>query len=298
MLRNVRLIAIHVRVRWRACENPVESLWLGGAVPAGARNRRVISAIKVEQWLPEWDDVPFSPKAMRSKPQPNFFMFSLQASELRRLSGIQRRGTGGRGSGRIDTGIQRRHDPERSEEIANYVKYGFPWSALSARKRQVGEFRDLRKPGWLPTAIVVNVLRRGDSRGGRQVAATDLIDIRSRRDGGAEISLPPGSNRSSWAAKDLPPIEVIDGQHRLWAFTNRAVSGFDLPVVAFHGLDVSWQAYLFWTINIKPKRINASLAFDLYPLLRTEDWLDRFEGHHVYRETRAQEITELVARGG
>ena len=28
---------------------------------------------------------------------------------------------------------------------------------------------------------------------------------------------------------------------------------FELPVVAFVGLDLSWQAYLFYTINIKPK---------------------------------------------
>jgi hypothetical protein len=88
-------------------------------------------------------------------------------------------------------------------------------------------------------------------------------------------------------------MEVIDGQHRLWAFESDSDSQFELPVVAFHGLDISWQAYLFWTINIKPKRINPSLAFDLYPLLRAEDWLDR-EGHSVYRETRSQELTEAL----
>jgi hypothetical protein len=36
------------------------------------------------------------------------------------------------------------------------------------------------------------------------------------------------------------------------------------------------------------------LAFDLYPLLRSEDWLERAEGHAVYRETRAQELTEIL----
>ena len=88
------------------------------------------------------------------------------------------------------------------------------------------------------------------------------------------------------------PIQVIDGQHRLWAFDeDRDQPEYDLPVVAFHGLDVSWRAYLFYTINIKPERINASLAYDLYPLLRTEDWLLRFEGPGVYRETRSQELT-------
>jgi hypothetical protein len=86
---------------------------------------------------------------------------------------------------------------------------------------------------------------------------------------------------------------VIDGQHRLWAFEDGDAE-FELPVVAFNGLDISWQAYLFWTINIKPKRINPSLAFDLYPLLRAEEWLDRAEGHAVYRETRSQELTEAL----
>ena len=88
---------------------------------------------------------------------------------------------------------------------------------------------------------------------------------------------------------------MIDGQHRLWAFEDQDFPDtFELPVVAYVGLDRSWQAYLFWAINIKPKRINASLAYDLYPLLRGEEWLERFSGPFVYRETRAQELVEAL----
>ena len=47
---------------------------------------------------------------------------------------------------------------------------------------------------------------------------------------------------------------VVDGQHRLWAFDPSENLDFEIPVVAYHGLDVSWQAYLFWVINIKPKK--------------------------------------------
>jgi hypothetical protein len=66
-------------------------------------------------------------------------------------------------------------------------------------------------------------------------------------------------------------------------------------VVAFYDLDVTWQAYLFYMINIKPKRINPSLAFDLYPILRIQDWLERSPtGAAIYRETRAQELTEVL----
>src|SRR5438445_5291967 len=93
---------------------------------------------------------------------------------------------------------------------------------------------------------------------------------------------------------ELPPFEIIDGQHRLYSFEKGVFAEeYQLPVVAFENLDISWQAYLFWTINIKPKRISASMAFDLYPLLRTEDWLERFS-HYVYRETRAQELVEAL----
>ena len=36
------------------------------------------------------------------------------------------------------------------------------------------------------------------------------------------------------------------------------------------------------------------MAYDLYPLLRTADWLEHVEGPMTYRETRAQELTEAL----
>ena len=73
------------------------------------------------------------------------------------------------------------------------------------------------------------------------------------------MRLPAGFTGTGWKPKQAPPIEIIDGQHRLGAFTEElADADFELPVVAFNGLDISWQAYLFWTINITPKRINPS----------------------------------------
>ena len=92
---------------------------------------------------------------------------------------------------------------------------------------------------------------------------------------GLTLELPYEAWDKGWTPKANAPFEIIDGQHRLWAFDDAdTLDSFELPVVAFVGLDISWQAYLFWTINIKPKRINPSLAFDLYPLLRSEDWLE------------------------
>lgn len=253
-----------------------------------------ISALKVKQWLDLWDEVTFDKGKLRPKPSDHFYMFTLKASDLRLLCGIYPRVAHNRNRAAEDLGIQRRHEEGRSKEINQFVRFGYPWSELSDAKRNSGEYDDLKKPGWLPTAIVVNILKEGDERRGKKVDPSDIIQIKAN-DSGATLSLPSDFPKKDWKASSLPPIEVIDGQHRLWAFDENITDGdFELPVVAYHGLGISWQAYLFYTINIKPKRINASLAFDLYPLLRTEDWLEKFEGPAIYRETRAQELVDLL----
>lgn len=255
--------------------------------------KKTVPAIKVSQWLKDWEQVQFSLTDRRRKPEPHFYIFSLPASEMRSLCGISRRNTSKIQARATDTGIQREHDRERSDEIGRYVEFGYPWSTLSEAKRKSEEFHDLRKPGWLPTSIVINIIPQGEIRHGKPLSGDDAVSIEHNNDM-AKLVLPYGGWSKDWKPDSIPPFEVIDGQHRLWAFGESSDTDFELPVVAFYGLDISWQAYLFWTINIKPKRINPSLAFDLYPLLRGEDWLDRAEGHPVYRETRAQELTEAL----
>ncbi len=247
-----------------------------------------INAIKVNQWLNDWNDVQFVQKS-RKKPQPYFYVFSINANVLKRLSKVYPRKADDKRN--VEVGVQRKHDPERSKKIRQYVFGGFPWSDLSDAKRNSNEFSDLKMPGWLPTAIIANILAPGTSRGGQKIKSEDLIQVK-----GTKIHLPKNTDNKKWIP-EVPPIEIIDGQHRLWAFEkDEDLNGtFELPVVAFYDLDVSWQAYLFYTINIKPKKINASLAFDLYPILRVQDWLERSpDGAFVYKETRAQELVEVL----
>lgn len=257
-------------------------------------NSKTLPAIKVRQWLDEWDDVEWDPARHRARPLEWFYQFSIPATTLRSLSGIYRRTTD-RKRAADDLGIQRRHEPSRSSDIGRFVRYGYPWSELSEAKRASDELRDLRQPGWLPTAIVVNILGPNDTRRGRTVAPQDLVSVEDGTGPYAAVTLPVGAISPGWRPSRLPPIEIIDGQHRLWAFSELDFTeDFELPVVAFRGLDLSWQAYLFYTINIKPKRINPSLAFDLYPMLRGESWLNRVDGHIIYREARAQELVDLL----
>ncbi len=268
---------------------------------------RKVPALAVDQWLrPEWDRTKFEPAPPRGKPEPRFYLFTLSAYQLKRLTGIYRRDPSKPPA--EDTGIQRRHMPSRSREILRYMQHGFPLSRIDPKKLvDPSEIDSLRMPGWIPTAIVVNILTDSDQRGSHNsmVAERDLVTIEYTEGAPlATINLPEHLDGEDWLPA-VHPIEVIDGQHRLWALEEPTeepwtqefrskISELEIPVVAYHGLDTTWQAYLFYTINQLPKPINRSLVFDLYPLLRDEEWLLRFEGPNIYRETRAQDLTIVL----
>ncbi len=161
-------------------------------------------------------------------------------------------------------------------------------------------------PGWIPTAVIANILGPEDQRGpnNRKVTADELVKVKDGDGATAEIILPSSLKEESWKPK-IFPIEIIDGQHRLWALEEpkekkwdpnfkKKIEEFQIPVVAFYGLDRTWQAYLFYTINQLPTKIDKSLVFDLYPLLRTQGWLTKFAGPNIYRENRAQDLTILM----
>jgi hypothetical protein len=255
---------------------------------------RRVPCIKVSQWLKDWDNFEYDKAKRRKRPEPHFYVFSIDAHELKTLTGINRRAVVEEGRRAEEIGIQRRHEKKRSDEISRFIRFGFPWSTFPESQRESRSLDELKKPGWLPTAVVVNILAKTDERRGRKVDPDDLITVDEDSEAPTLVLPLTFDGGKNWKPKNEYPLEVIDGQHRLWAFEEEGIrEKFALPVVAFRSLDISWQAYLFYTINIKPKRINTSLAFDLVPLLRTEDWLDKFDGK-VYRETRAQELTEQM----
>lgn len=244
-----------------------------------------INALRLSQWLEDWNNYNFDPDNQRRRPEKFIYLFSMSAAKLLNYSDVYRR------ERNVDQaeGIQRAREDRRTNRIGRYIKFGYPYGDLRESNRKDNEH--LCKPGWLPTAIVINLLTEQDVRKGNKIKKQHMAYI-DESDGKYTIRLP---EKNSFENGDLRPIEVIDGQHRLWAFEeNPKLSEFELPVVAFQGLDVSWQAYLFWSINISPVRINPSHAFDLYPLLRTQDWLEKTGEINVYREARAQEITEWL----
>lgn len=260
-----------------------------------------IPMLRVNQWMNSWDYINFDSKEFRQKPKPTFYTFSIDARLLKRLSDVHRRKTEDR------TAVQRKKSDARIKEISHYIEGGFPWSTLSDEQRRSSDNDTLKMPGLLPTAIIINILSPEATRNGKTIKKedcliiSDVLDKQRAWEKDDKIELPtlniPKHIFSDEWDPELKPIEVIDGQHRLWAFDdNQFFNGnYELPVIAFNNLDKAWQAYLFYTINIKPVKINTSLGFDLYPMLRTQRWLENSkDGILAYRENRAQELVETL----
>lgn len=254
-----------------------------------------IPLLRIQQWCSSWDRAQWNENDGLPEPPKSFYIGSVSISVLRKLSGVSHRDVGDRRSNAPNTGYQRPHDRDRSEKVARYIRWGYPLSSQASLSP--AEFPDLIHPGWLPTAILVNVLSPGSQRrrSGRSVslAPQDAIAISSQ----AGTAVAEGELRQ-FAEHELAPLEIIDGQHRLFAVDelDDELSDYEVPVVFFENLTPQWQAYLFWVINVEPKKINPSLAFDLYPELRSQTWLEQGEWIKVYREHRAQELVEALWR--
>lgn len=259
-----------------------------------------IPLLKVNQWLSSWG-LQANNTGLGEAPK-YFYIASMSLAQLRILSGVQKRTKEVRKKTSKEAGFQRELDTSRTRTIARYIKYGYPVS--SDPKLIVNDSNGkLIHPGWLPTPILINVLVKGDERwvGSEKIKIKEenLLGIHKGVDGNDSLIIPDNFELSADLSEiQVKPIEIIDGQHRVFAIDEIEdfTSDYQVPVVIFVGLSQSWQAYLFWVINVEPKRINPSLAYDLYPELRSEEWLENKEGGRIYRDHRAQELTDIMWR--
>ena len=130
-----------------------------------------IPAIKVNQWLEEWDAYRFSEEDRQRKPEPYFYLSSIPATLLRRLLTSQ----GGASPHQLDASRLQAPGLKTSEfsagmspidrkQLKGFMLGGYPWATL--RKAEQDSHLGLKKPGWLATALVLNVVKATTVREG------------------------------------------------------------------------------------------------------------------------------------
>ena len=257
-----------------------------------------IGLLKVKQWLADWDRIHW--REGLEKPLDHFFVGSISLAKLRQLAAVTTRDLAQRSKPESTHGYQRAHEASRSAKINRYIHHGYPLS--SSGGLDPNEHQSLQNPGWLPNAIIVNIIPPGETRPqkGVDVQVPKELEVRiEKHDHQYNLVYPGIATTSAYLNSNenfTAPIEIIDGQHRLYAIDHgeKFTSDYEVPIVVFDNLSLGWQAYLFWTINVEPKKINASLAFDLYPELRRQDWLEQSEAVKIYQEHRSQELAEVL----
>jgi hypothetical protein len=98
--------------------------------------------------------------------------------------------------------------------------------------------------------VVATPLNTGDRRDNVRLRPPDALTLSEISEDDTlnetvTLDLPDSWTGNQWEPRGIHPIEVIDGQHRLWAFDedlDAPGEDYFLPVVAFHSLDISWQA--------------------------------------------------------
>ncbi|MGA8148453.1 MAG: hypothetical protein WB870_12915 [Gallionellaceae bacterium] len=127
-------------------------------------------------------------KTKEGTPPKEFFVTSMPLKDLRALAGVSTRQLSERKKTNAKAGYQRAHEPERSEKIARYVSYGYP--LLTQKGLDPKTNTHFIHPGWLPTAILVNIISVGDSRRrhGKDLTVAAEMAISLKQDGGHTVS--------------------------------------------------------------------------------------------------------------
>lgn len=203
-----------------------------------------------------------------SQPLGTFFAFSMQADVLSEITYSQPAEIIARMEAESDNrggysifGTQRAENKKRLDEIASFIRTTeatFPNSIiLAANYDQDGQYIEDENRRW-------------------SVKASDLA-------GCYQLRIPMEGRSAS----------IIDGQHRLHAFSRLPTGvperSMELLCVVFLELPVPYHAYVFATINFNQKKVDRSLAYDLFGFD-----VDEKSPNHWSPETLAVYLTRLL----
>ena len=137
-----------------------------------------------------------------------------------------------------------------------YRLYGSQRSVAKARLRDIGRYIDTTESAFPNSVILAANYNEED---GLIIDSPDLkwgIEARDGSKGCLELVIPTSTK--------LAPI--IDGQHRLFGFTEASPDRLETPVLCSIFLDLPrpYQAYLFATINSTQKPVDRSQTYELF----------------------------------
>ena len=139
-------------------------------------------------------------------------------------------------------GIQRPLNKDRVKEIRQYVR---------------------TVDSTFPNSIIININTYEEKN--------NEIFLHDTNNGIKQIKIiETGGNNTHIEILDKENIaRIIDGQHRLAGFEEKFEGTFDLIVTIFVDMDIEEQAMLFSIINSKHRKVDPSLAYDLYEFVNS-----------------------------
>lgn len=170
------------------------------------------------------------------QPIGSFYVGTIPGSELCELTWVDVRRIEGERGFETYLGIQRPLNPDRVEELTEYVA---------------------SPDACFPTAVIIAVpgVCASYDEDKKQMTLREYLE--------------PGEGEETIVFRQI--AKVIDGQHRIEGI--RANRGkrikFEVNVSVFVDMDIADQAYVFSTVNLAQTKVNRSLVYDLFDLAKT-----------------------------
>ena len=178
------------------------------------------------------------------QPLGTFFAFSLGADILEKITYSQ------------PAEVMERMEQESNENRGGYSIFGTQRTESKKRLEEIASFIRTTEATF-PNAII---LAANYDQDGRYIEEdTARWSVRGPANGPWELTIPSSTERSA---------SIIDGQHRLHAFSKLPSDAperkMELLCVVFLELPTPYHAYVFATINFNQKKVDRSLAYELF----------------------------------
>jgi len=189
-------------------------------------------------------DVLSCPAIRVQQPLGSFFAFSLRADVLNKITYS------------LPAEVRERLEQEASENKGGYSIFGSQRAEKKTRLQEIASYIQTTDATF-PNAII---LAANYSQDGLYIEDENLQwTAQNKGNGFWNIEIP---------SRNIPCASIIDGQHRLHAFEHLPPDAperaMELLCVVFLELPTPYHAYVFATINFNQKKVDRSLAYELF----------------------------------